>query len=118
MSTPLLDQMEAVSTLLDEEGPITTAQAIQERLVNHSYEKFNPNRALLLLRAIGVVSKRGVKKYTYAAKLAFPDEHLRTATYETAINSRQDLADTLRELADWVEESIGEPDCETEEQEA
>lgn len=110
MNMPLIDQMEAVSTLLTAEGPITTEQAIQNRLVEVGYEKFHPHRALLLLRALGVVSKRGVRKYTYAAKLAFPDEHLRTATYETAINSRRDLADTLRELADWVEESIGEQD--------
>ena len=109
MNRPLIDQMEAVNSLLFTEGPITTEQAIQNRLVEVGYEKFQPHRALLLLRALGVVSKRGVRKYTYAAKLAFPDEHLRTATYETAINSRQDLADTLRELADWVEESIGEP---------
>lgn len=108
--------MEAVSTLLDEEGPITTTQAIQERLVDRGYEKFNPNRALLLLRAIGVITKTGLRKYTYATKLRFPDEHLRTATYGAAITYRQDLADTLRDLADWVEESIGEPDYETEEQ--
>ncbi|MDE5641595.1 MAG: hypothetical protein K2I40_07950 [Bifidobacterium castoris] len=109
MNMPLIDQMEAVSTLLSMEGPIATEQAMQKRLIEIGYEKFRPHRALLLLRALGVVSKRGVRKYTYSAKLTFPDEHLRTATYETAINSRQDLADTLRELADWVEESIGEP---------
>lgn len=109
MNMPLIDQMEAVSTLLSMEGPIATEQEIQKRLIEIGYEKFRPHRALLLLRALGVVSKRGVRKYTYAVKLTFPDEHLRTATYETAINSRQDLADTLRELADWVEESIGEP---------
>ncbi|RSX48919.1 hypothetical protein [Bifidobacterium castoris] len=110
MNTPLIDQMEAVSTLLAEEGPIRSEKSIRQRLDGHGYEPFNPHRAIMWLRALGIVSKHGLHAYTFHSKLRFPDEHLRTATYETAINARQDLADTLRELADWVEESIGEPD--------
>lgn len=113
---PLTDKMEAVSTLLVEEGPIKTEKEIKRRLRERGYEPFDPHVPLMYLRTIGAVGKHGVRSFTFYANLRFPSQLLPIADTARTIEYRKDIVDTLRELADWVEESIGEPESETEEQ--
>ncbi|MEE1295686.1 MAG: hypothetical protein UHD09_02280 [Bifidobacterium sp.] len=65
--------------------------------------------SLRLLQAVNVIARtswRGVPKYRL--KIRFPDELLPTPKNEGSEIYIRELADTLRELADWVEESLPE----------
>lgn len=65
--------------------------------------------SLRLLQAVGIIARtswRGVAKYRL--KIRYPDELLPTPKNESSEVYLRELADVLRELADWVEESLPE----------
>ncbi|KFI65738.1 hypothetical protein [Bifidobacterium cuniculi] len=98
---------EVCEALVYAENPMTKQELSETIPTQPNSHRIIP--AVYLLQAANVIvrtSGRGTAKYRL--KVQFPDELLPAPNTETAEEYRQELADALRELADWVEESLPE----------